>query len=86
MLYGVLLDDQRVERWSEISTILEYPCGCQYYSDSKQTRPIHLCDNHKIQAFSDALKDTVKEMEKATETQWVFYTGVANVEQALKVK
>lgn len=44
-----------------MSTILEYQCGCQYYSDRKIIEPAHLCTEHKIQAFNDALQDFMKE-------------------------
>lgn len=43
-----------------MSTILEYSRGCQYYSDRKIIEVSHLCDEHKLQAFNDALKDFIK--------------------------
>jgi len=44
-----------------MSTILEYPCGCRYYSDSTTTDLMHLCDDHKIQACNDALNEFMSE-------------------------
>lgn len=43
-----------------MSTILEYPCGCKYYSDSKTIDVMHLCDEHRIQACQDALSEFIK--------------------------
>lgn len=40
-----------------MTTVLEYPCGCKYFSDLKNIRPIHMCNDHKNQAFGDALID-----------------------------
>ena len=38
-----------------MSTILHYPCGCQWFSDSTSFDCLHLCTEHKIQVGSDAL-------------------------------
>lgn len=43
-----------------MTTVLEYPCGCKYFSDLKDVRPMHMCDEHKVQAFGDALIDFAK--------------------------
>ena len=43
-----------------MSTILEYTCGCKYYSDSTTIDPMHLCESHKVQAYTDTLGDFVK--------------------------
>ena len=43
-----------------MSTVLEYPCSCKYYSDSTTIVPMHLCDSHKTLAYADALRDFIK--------------------------
>lgn len=46
-----------------MTTILEYPCGCKYYSSPSEIEVMHLCIDHKIQVANDALKDFVKKDE-----------------------
>ena len=44
-----------------MTTVLTYNCGCRYYSDKKSIQCIHLCDEHRVQAYNDALRDIMGE-------------------------
>lgn len=40
-----------------MSTILEYQCGCRYFSNLKTIEALHLCTEHKIQVANDAMNE-----------------------------